>query len=242
MLGLLRDSSTQVIVFIGDFTSSASALVGAQSVSSSCQFRFGELGAVLCAPELDIGMESVASLTDFVFIPGLNDPVAGSSALPRARLLQQAIQPLLDRIKSKADGGNPTFTTCPARFRYGRGEEIIFHRDDILRKIRQLSRNMAGCTISNRTDDPSYHLAKTLLDQCHLAPFAPAPSPKHWNYDHALRLYPPPSILCLSDDTAPAFITHYQDVKVFNPGNFASDGSFVLFKPNTGELELSKVP
>ena len=70
----------------------------------------------------------------------MNDPVAGSSALPRARLLQQAIQPLLDRIKSKADGpvdcdhilhtlfyigGNPTFTTCPARFRYGRGEEIV---------------------------------------------------------------------------------------------------------------------
>ena len=70
MLGLLRDSSAQVIVFIGDFTSSASALVGAQSVSSSCQFRFGELGAVLCAPELDIGTESVASLTDFVSCDG----------------------------------------------------------------------------------------------------------------------------------------------------------------------------
>jgi DNA polymerase epsilon subunit 2 len=231
-----------VIIFLGDFTSRTSANSGAQSVTSSYRFRFGELGAALCAPELDIGQESMASLIDLVFIPGPNDPVAGSPALPRGRLLQQAIQPLVDRIKIKTNGTAPIFTTSPARFRFGHGEEIVFHRDDLLRKLRQLSRHIAGCANHIELVDSSAHLAKTLLDQCHLAPFAPSLSPKHWNYDHTLRLYPPPSILCLSDDTAPPFTTEYENVKVFNPGNFACDGSFVLFRPNSGEIEISRVP
>ena len=80
-----------------------------------------------------------------VFIPGPHDPVAGASeALPRARLLQQVVQPLIDRLKAKTDGmitgissivyilmrsiilgTAPIFTTSPARFRYGRDEEIV---------------------------------------------------------------------------------------------------------------------
>jgi hypothetical protein len=55
-----------VIIFLGDFTSRTSANSGAQSVTSSYRFRFGELGAALCAPELDIGQESMASLIDLV--------------------------------------------------------------------------------------------------------------------------------------------------------------------------------
>jgi len=132
-----------VIIFLGDFTSRTSANSGAQSVTSSYRFRFGELGAALCAPELDIGQESMASLIDLVFIPGPNDPVAGSPALPRGRLLQQAIQPLVDRIKIKTNGPTPVhelrphpkctgtapiFTTSPARFRFGHGEEIVMFR------------------------------------------------------------------------------------------------------------------
>jgi len=117
-----------VIIFLGDFTSRTSANSGAQSVTSSYRFRFGELGAALCAPELDIGQESMASLIDLVFIPGPNDPVAGSPALPRGRLLQQAIQPLVDRIKIKTNGTAPIFTTSPARFRFGHGEEIVMFR------------------------------------------------------------------------------------------------------------------
>ena len=42
---------------------------------------------------------------DMTILPGPNDPVAGSSeALPRARLLQQVVQPLIDRIKGKTNG------------------------------------------------------------------------------------------------------------------------------------------
>lgn len=90
--------------------------------------------------------------------------------------------------------------------------------------------------------DAPVHLAKTLIDQCHLAPFAPAQSPKYWNHDHTLQLYPPPSILCLGDNTAPAYEVCYGKTTVFNPGNFARDGSFVLFRPNNGKIEMSVAP
>lgn len=230
-----------VIVFLGDFSSSTSAHRGT-SVIDGHQRRFGELGTFLCAPELNIGQESVVSLVDLVFIPGPHDPVAGASeALPRARLLQQVVQPLIDRLKAKTDGTAPIFTTSPARFRYGRDEEIVIHRDDTLRKLRQLSRHVTIDVNSSELFDASVHLAKTLLDQCHLAPFTSAFAPKHWNYDHALQLYPPPSILCLGDNTAPSFETVYNDATVFNPGNFTCEGSFVLFRPSTSNIEISEI-
>jgi DNA polymerase epsilon subunit 2 len=230
-----------VIAFLGDFSSSTIAHHGI-SVTDEHQRQFGELGTCLCAPELNIDSECVASLADLVFIPGPNDPVAGSSeALPRARLLQQVVQPLIDRIKVKTNGIAPIFTTSPARLRYGNDEEIVIHRDDVLRKLRQLSRRISSGVDSSGLFDASVHLAKTLLDQGHLAPFTSAFAPKYWNYDHALRLYPPPSILCLSDNTAPSFETVYNNATVFNPGNFACEGSFVLFRPNMANIEISKV-
>ena len=42
-----------------------------------------------------------------VFVPGPNDMVAGSSLiLPRAKLMQQIVQPLVDRLGVKAAGEN----------------------------------------------------------------------------------------------------------------------------------------
>lgn len=57
------DFINQVIVFLGDFSSSTSAHRGT-SVIDGHQRRFGELGTFLCAPELNIGQESVVSLVD----------------------------------------------------------------------------------------------------------------------------------------------------------------------------------
>ena len=94
---------------------------------------------------------------------------------------------------------------------------------------------------ANEPADATADLTKTLFDQGHLAPFTTLLQPTLWNYDHALRLYPPPDTLCISDNTSPQFDTEYMTTKVFNPGNFTCDGTFVLFRPNTEELEASKV-
>mmetsp|Transcript_30781 Transcript_30781/g.95216 ORF Transcript_30781/g.95216 Transcript_30781/m.95216 type:complete len:108 (-) Transcript_30781:3033-3356(-) len=107
--------------------------------------------------------------------------------------------------------------------------------------MRQLSRVTTSAQASESLD-ASIHMAKTILDQGHLAPFAPVHSPRHWNYDHALQLYPPPDVICLGDHTAPAFETCYSHVKMFNPGCFGRDGSFVLFRPNMGTIEMSVAP
>ena len=112
------------------------------------------------------------------------------------------------------------------------------HRDDVLRKLQQMCTFIADLE-SIEPVNATADLTKTLLDQGHLAPFSPLIKPTLWNYDHALRLYPPPNTLCLSDDTAPQFDTVYAKIKVFNPGNFAREGAFSLFRPGTEELEAS---
>jgi len=49
-----------------------------------------------------------------VFVPGPHDLVAGSSAmLPRAKLLQQIVQPLVDRLGAMTGGKNSViFSVC----------------------------------------------------------------------------------------------------------------------------------
>lgn len=236
-----RSRKKPVIALLGDFGRSVTARVSASTKSQ--QLLFGELGAVLSSPEHNLGQESLLSLIDLLVIPGPNDPVVGScSALPRARLLQHIVQPLLDNIRAKTNGTLPKFMASPARFRYGHSEEILLHRDNTLQRLRQLSRRVDDNFNAHETNDAPVHLAKTLIDQCHLAPFAPAQAPRYWNYDHTLQLYPPPSILCLADTTAPTFEVCYSNTTVFNPGDFSNDGSFVLFRPNTGKIEMSMAP
>lgn len=236
-----RSRKRPVIALLGDFGRSITARVSASTKSQ--QLLFGELGAVLSSPEHNLGKESLLSLIDLLVIPGPNDPVVGScSALPRARLLQHIVQPLLDNISAKTSGTLPKFMASPARFRYGQSEEILLHRDNTLQRLRQLSRRIDDKLNTHETIDAPVHLAKTLIDQCHLAPFAPAQSPKYWNHEHTLQLYPPPSILCLGDTTAPSFEVCYGKTTVFNPGNFARDGSFTLFRPNSGKIEMSVAP
>ena len=55
-----------------------------------------------------ISNETNAKEESQVFVPGPNDLVAGSSAmLPRAKLVQQIVQPLVDRLGVKNAGENP---------------------------------------------------------------------------------------------------------------------------------------
>lgn len=158
--------------------------------------------------------------------------------LPRAKLLRRVLEPLVDHLTPMASGTSPLhFTTSPARLLY-RDKEMVLHRDDILKKMQQVS--FSDSTGFER--DVTALLTSTLLSQGHLAPFSPSLKPTMWNFDHALQLHPLPSTLCLSDGTAPSFETQYVGTKVFNPGHFVCDGSFVVFEPDTEEVTVSKIP
>ncbi|KAJ9667888.1 DNA-directed DNA polymerase epsilon, subunit B [Coniosporium apollinis] len=61
-------------------------------------------------------------------------------------------------------------------------------------------------------------LTRTLLDQSHLSPFPLSTRPVHWDYAHALSLYPLPTSLVIADSEAPAFALRYEGCCVMNPG------------------------
>lgn len=66
------------------------------------------------------------------------------------------------------------------------------------------------------------------------------PRPIHWQYDHALRLWPMPDLLVLADRTD-QYSWRYEDCLVLNPGQFTADFSFVVYRPASFETEFSRV-
>ena len=87
----------------------------------------------------------------------------------------------------------------------------------------------------------SEHLIKTVLDQGHLCPLPVTIRPVYWNYDHALRLYPPPDLLILAD-THDEFEKSYFDVKCICPDDFNARGRFIAYFPAAREVEFSQIP
>lgn len=61
-------------------------------------------------------------------------------------------------------------------------------------------------------------LTRTILSQSHLSPFPLSARPLHWDFAHALGLYPLPSCLVLADSGAPSFVVKYCGCTVMNPG------------------------
>ncbi|OCL09969.1 hypothetical protein AOQ84DRAFT_387819 [Glonium stellatum] len=66
-------------------------------------------------------------------------------------------------------------------------------------------------------------LTRTLLSQSHLSPFPISTRPVHWDYSHALNLYPLPTALVVADREAPAFVVRYCGCTVMNPGPIVED-------------------
>jgi DNA polymerase epsilon subunit 2 len=62
-------------------------------------------------------------------------------------------------------------------------------------------------------------LTRTLLSQSHLSPFPLSVRPLHWDFAHALNLYPLPNSVVIADSEAPAFVVKYCGCTVMNPGS-----------------------
>ncbi|KAF2204972.1 hypothetical protein GQ43DRAFT_453461 [Delitschia confertaspora ATCC 74209] len=70
-------------------------------------------------------------------------------------------------------------------------------------------------------------LTRTLLSQAYLSPFPLSVRPLHWDFAHALNLYPLPTALVLADKQAPAFVVKYCGCTVMNPGPIDESGGKV---------------
>lgn len=87
----------------------------------------------------------------------------------------------------------------------------------------------SAATIPPSTKPNSYSLhaarklIKTVLDQSHLAPFAPSIRPVFWDHASALSLYPLPTALVLADAETPAFAVTYEGCHVMNPGRVVDE-------------------
>ena len=86
------------------------------------------------------------------------------------------------------------------------------------------------------------HLAATLVQQAHLAPLPISQTPVFWEHDHALRLYPAPHCVVLGDRTEQQALAKFEDTELVNPGCFADDGSFAVYRTATRETEFSAAP
>ena len=80
------------------------------------------------------------------------------------------------------------------------------------------------------------------MQQAHLAPLPISQTPVFWEHDHALRLYPAPHCVVLGDRTEQQALAKFEDTELVNPGCFADDGSFAVYRPATRETEFSAAP
>ena len=99
-----------------------------------------------------------------------------------------------------------------------------------------------GVTDGGAIDAVFKHLAATLVQQAHLCPLPITQNPIYWEYDHALWLYPAPNGIFLGDRTGQQAVVNFEQTSLSNPGCFADDGSFLVYRPATGVVEFSAVP
>lgn len=172
----------------------------------------------------------IADNSRFVFVPGPRDPSVGN-VLPRRGLLPLLTGKLRQRLRC-------SFPSNPCRIQWYTQEIVIF-REDLQQKLRR--NTVLPCEL-REAEEMSNHLVKTILDQAHLVPLPLICQPVYWAFDHALRLYPPPTCVVLGDQHEFYNYKYEQDSRVVNPGDFSSDFSFVVYRPAERVFDYSLIP
>lgn len=200
-----------IFVMMGNFTSVATPDYAKHSAA------FEELATII---------ESLPNLLDssmFIFVPGPNDvDLGGGDLLPRKAMPNSVTASFQDRIPSSE------FTSSPCRIKFYT-QEIVLHREDMCMTLRKHSRNPVD---DGGATSLFVHAMQTVLKQGHLRPLPLHAGPIEWSFDHALRLYPLPTVMFVGDrsERADAVIG---GAKVANPGSFANDLTFYSYHPST---------
>ena len=83
-------------------------------------------------------------------------------------------------------------------------------------------------------------LIKSVIDGAHLCPLPQAEAALYWQLDHAMWLHPAPDVLLLADRQA-QFQHLYEETLAVNPGAFASDLSWMVYRPASKTAEASSL-
>ncbi|MCO5615087.1 hypothetical protein L7F22_069375 [Adiantum nelumboides] len=215
------DVVPSLFVFMGNFCSHPCNL--AFHDFTGLRSQFNKLGLIIAAHS------RIKEQSKFLFIPGPED-LGPANILPRPALPKILSKELQQHLP------NAIFSSNPCRIRYY-SQEIVLFRQDLLFRMRRL------CVLppsEEETSDPFEHLVVTIAHQSHLCPLPLTKQPISWNHDHALRLYPTPHTVVLADSSEQK-VFKYSGLTCINPGSFANDGTFIAYRPSTGEAELSAI-
>jgi len=117
----------------------------------------------------------------------------------------------------------------------------VLHREDLLLKARRACLLPPQAAAANGVEcDINFHLVKSIVDQAHLCPLPPAESAVYWQYEHTMWLHPAPDVLVVADRQA-QFQLLYEETLTFNPGAFASELSWMVYRPMSREVEASSL-
>ncbi|XP_067942083.1 DNA polymerase epsilon subunit 2-like [Watersipora subatra] len=182
-----------------------------------------------CLKNLGKIISSIAELKDrtmFVFVPAMED-VGSLSVYPRPPLCPSVTDAFTKQVK------NAKFTTNPCRIQYCTKEIVVF-REDLIPK-------MFRCRVNKPADDLPEHFTKTLVSTSSLSLLPLNTMPVFWSYDHAMSLYPLPSLVVAADSYY-GYTKEYSGCTVVNPGSFpASKFSFKVYYPSSNEVEDSQI-
>lgn len=203
-----------VIVLMGAFLSRPfGQLPGDVELLAS---KFSDLGTMIADD-----FPQVAKETNFVFVPGANDPGPGN-VLPRPALPSVVTRGFTEAVgKDRAH-----FGTNPCRLRY-MSQEIVLFREDLMHLM------VRHCVVKPDMHESqllSEHLIKSVVDQAHLCPLPLTARPVVWNHDRAMWLFPLPHVVCIADKVD-TYVCKYGGTLGLNPGSFASHFSFITYLP-----------
>ena len=246
----------------GSSSASASS-ASASSASTSPSSVFSQAMQALSALLLEF--PDVCAATHFVLVPGPGDP-GSAPVLPRPPLPTALCAPHLCAPDGSPRPGLPflTLATNPCRLRFYTKEIVVFRGEPSVRLSRasmlppypppqapwggEAAAAAAAAAAEGEegeeaplTRPTSFHVAHTLVTQGHLLPLSLHSQPIYWEFDHALRLNPTPHAIIIGEDAKFWSEGNVNGALVFNPGSFAGDRSFAVYRPVEAAVEESSV-
>jgi DNA polymerase epsilon subunit 2 len=222
---------------MGNFSSRYPSSSASGSVNDTISGYFDELASIIGK------FPHIAKEGRFVIIPGPNDPGLGA-ILPRPPIPSVFTTSLRNKVK------HVHFASNPCRVRYF-SKEFVLGKLDVLTKLRRntilnpsqmmeekdpegndtVDEGSQNVKPKSQVQTIIQHGVKTMLDQGHMCP-VPAPEcPIYWQYDHVMRLYPPPDALVIGDACTEQYYENYGECDVMNPGPFGKNYGFLVYRP-----------
>ena len=212
------DNPPTAFVFMGNFSSIPYGPLKNQKLTETFK----------ALADLILHFPSLADKSQFLFIPGPQDPGPGN-ILPRPPIPTEVTSDITSRIP------NAQFCSNPCRIQFCTQEIVVFREDLMSKLCRHCVRFPSEAT--NMPD----HFLKTIISQAHMCPLPLHARPLYWMYDHALELYPLPDLVVIGDKCDP-FTVSAHECTIANPGSFSKSGfEFKVYIPTSKQVEDSKI-